>query len=99
MRHCSKIFPSIFLILTATNILTSEDFISISKNDIPAIFGETAFDICKSIENGDTADAEKINTFKNDYVNKRFDSITSVYGEIIDSLIKGTYDGKYNYKG
>ena len=56
-------------------------------------------DICKSRENGDTADAEKINTFKNDYVNKRFDSITSVYGEIIDSLIKGTYDGKYNYKG
>ena len=69
------------------------------KNDIPAIFGETAFEICKRIENGDTADAEKINTFKNDYVNKRFDSITSVYGEIIDSLIKGTYDGKYNYKG
>ena len=35
---------------------------------------------------------------KKDYVNKKFPSIAKVYGEIIDELIKGTYDNRYNYK-
>ena len=40
----------------------------------------------------------KINTFKQDYVNKKFDSITSVYGEIIDMLMHDSYDNRYNFK-
>ena len=68
------------------------------EKDIPALYSKTAKGICKLISDGNTVDEEKISAFKEDYVNKRFDSITSVYGEIIDELIKGEYDERYNYR-
>jgi len=65
--------------------------------DIPAVYSKNAKGICEHIALGKTADAEKIQAFKNAYVNKRFESVTSVYGTIIDELAKGSYDGRYNY--
>jgi len=67
-------------------------------HDIPAIYGKTSEEILASINDNKTVDNEKIKRFKADYVNKKFDSITHIYGEIIDSLMRGEYDNKYNYK-
>lgn len=39
----------------------------------------------------------KEQSFKQAYVNKRFKSITAIYGIIIDELIKNRYDGRFNY--
>ena len=50
------------------------------------------------IDSKATVEDKKIAQFKTDYVNKKFDSITHIYGEIIDSLMRGEYDNKYNYK-
>lgn len=66
--------------------------------DIPAVYSKNAKGICEHIALGKTADADKTEAFKKAYVNKRFDSITQVYGVLIDELAKGTYDGRYNYK-
>ena len=43
------------------------------------------------------APAEKEQSFKKAYVNKRFKSITAEYGKLIDELARGVYDGRYNY--
>ena len=67
-------------------------------HDIPAVYGKTSEEILASINDNKTVDNEKIERFKADYVNKKFDSITHIYGEIIDSLMRGEYDNKYNYK-
>lgn len=67
-------------------------------NDIPALYSKDAKGIVDLISSEKTADVSKIEKFKVDYVNKKFPSITKVYGEIIDELIKGTYDNRYNYK-
>lgn len=66
--------------------------------DIPAVYSKNAKGICDNIALGKTADADKTEAFKKAYVNKKFDSITKVYGSLIDELAKGTYDGRYNYK-
>ena len=66
--------------------------------DIPAVYSKNAKGICEHIALGKTADADKTEAFKKAYVNKRFDSITQVYGVLIDELARGTYDGRYNYK-
>lgn len=66
--------------------------------DIPAVYSKNAKGICEHIALGKTADADKTEAFKKAYVNKRFDSITQVYGVLIDELVKGTYDGRYNFK-
>lgn len=66
--------------------------------DIPAVYSKNAKGICEHIALGKTADAAKTEAFKAAYVNKRFDSITQVYGELIDKLANGTYDGEYNFK-
>lgn len=66
--------------------------------DIPAVYSKNAKGICDEIAQGRTADADKTEQFKKDYVNKKFPSITKVYGKIISELIKGKYDGRYNYK-
>ena len=67
-------------------------------HDIPAVYGKTSKEILASINDNKTVDSEKIKRFKTDYVNKKFGSITHIYGEIIDSLMRGEYDNKYNYK-
>ena len=67
-------------------------------NDIPAVYGKTGEEIVNAISSGTTADMSKIDAFKQDYVNKKFDSITSVYGEIIDMLMHDSYDNRYNFK-
>lgn len=67
-------------------------------HDIPAVYGKTSEDILASIDNNATVDNDRIAQFKNDYVNKKFDSITRIYGNIIDLLMRDKYDNKYNYK-
>lgn len=67
--------------------------------DIPAVYSKNARGVCEQISQNKTADAEKTEKFKADYVNKKFPSITKVYGEIIDELIRGVYDFRYNYRG
>lgn len=66
--------------------------------DIPAMYSKNAKGICDFIAGGITADKEKEETFKADYVNKRFPSVTKVYGEIIHELMQGRYDNRFNYK-
>lgn len=66
--------------------------------DIPAVYSKNAKGICEHIALGKTAGSEKTQAFKNAYVNKKFDSITKIYGNIIDELAKGTYDGRYNFR-
>lgn len=67
-------------------------------NDIPAVYSKTAQGIYGAIASGSNVSDEKIQQFKMAYVNKKFPSITKVYGELIDELIRGVYDGRYNYK-
>lgn len=67
--------------------------------DLPVLYSKNARGICNFILADSKADEEKVNAFKEDYVNKKYDSITSVWGEIIDELIQGKYDKRYNYKG
>lgn len=65
--------------------------------DIPALYSKNAKGICDFISGSARASEEKVEAFKKDYVNKRFSSVTRVYGEIIDELMRGVYDGRYNY--
>ncbi len=65
--------------------------------DIPAMYSRNAKGICTFISEGKTAPEEKLIQFKKDYVNKKYESITAVWCEIIDELIKGSYDNRYNY--
>lgn len=65
--------------------------------DIPALYSKNAKGICDFISAGKRADAQKEAAFKADYVNKKYESITAEYGKLIDELIRGTYDGRYNY--
>lgn len=65
--------------------------------DIPALYSKNAKGICDFIASGMRANAEKEESFKKAYVNKRFASITSEYGKLIDELARGVYDGHYNY--
>ena len=66
--------------------------------DIPALYSKHAKGICEFISQDKRADAQKESAFKADYVNKKFESITAEYGKLIDELIQGTYDNRYNYK-
>ncbi len=66
--------------------------------DIPAVYSKNAKGICEHIALGKEADKDKTEAFKTAYVNKKFDSVTQVYGVLIDELAKGTYDNRYNYK-
>lgn len=66
--------------------------------DIPALYSKSAKGICRFINDGNTADEEKINAFKEAYVNKAYDNVTAVWAEIIDELIKNNYDNRYNFK-
>ncbi len=68
-------------------------------NDLPAVYSDKADDMCKKIEEGITASPKKTQQFIKDYVNKKFPSVTKVYGEIIDELMRGVYDNRYNYTG
>lgn len=65
--------------------------------DLPAMYSKNAKGICDFISGGMRCDAEKEQSFKQAYVNKRFKSITAIYGIIIDELIKNRYDGRFNY--
>ncbi len=67
--------------------------------DIPALYSKNAKGICNFINDGSVADKDKTEAFKKAYVNKKYESVTAVWAEIIDSLIKGSYDNKYNYNG
>jgi len=66
--------------------------------DLPVLYSKNARGICNFILQGSTADAEKTEEFKKAYVNKQYESITSVWGEIINELMQGKYDKRYNYK-
>lgn len=66
-------------------------------SDIPALYSRNAKGICDFIAADMRADADKEKAFKQDYVNKRFASITAEYGKLIDELARGVYDGRYNY--
>lgn len=66
--------------------------------DIPALYSKNAKGICTFINENKRADEDKVNAFKEDYVNKKFDSVTAVWGVIIDELIKNEYDGRFNFK-
>ena len=66
--------------------------------DIPAVYSKEAKEICELIALNKTANADKINKFKKDYVNIKYPSITAEYGKLIDELARGVYDGRYNYK-
>ncbi len=65
--------------------------------DIPALYSKNAKGICNFINDGSVADKDKTEAFKTAYVNKKFESVTAVWAEITDELIKGSYDGRYNY--
>lgn len=67
-------------------------------NDIPAAYSKNAIGIVDEIMRNNTVPEEKTEQFKTAYVNKKFPSVTKVYGKLIDELIKGTYDNRYNYK-
>lgn len=66
--------------------------------DLPVLYSKNARGICSFIASDSKADAEKVNAFKRKYVNKRFESITAVWAEIINELVQGNYDNRYNYK-
>lgn len=68
-------------------------------NDIPAVFAKNAAVLAQKIAAGERCGKEKIQQFKKDYVNKKYPCISFVYAEIIDELIRGVYDGRYNYRG
>ncbi len=65
--------------------------------DLPVLYSKNAKGICNFIAQGAKAADEKTDAFKEAYVNKRFESITAVWAEIIDELIQGKYDNRYNY--
>lgn len=65
--------------------------------DLPAMYSKNAKGICDFISGGMRCDAEKEQSFKHAYVNKRFKSITAIYGIIMNELAKGCYDGRFNY--
>lgn len=67
-------------------------------HDLPALYAKDAKGICACISGEKAVPEEQTEAFRTAYVNKRFDSITAVWCEIIDALAKGTYDGKYNYQ-
>ena len=67
-------------------------------NDIPAIYSKEAEEIYNAIAGNSAASKEKTEQFKAAYVNKKFPSVTKTYGTVIDELIKGVYDNRYNYK-
>ncbi len=65
--------------------------------DLPVLYSKNARGICNFISSGSAADSEKVSAFKEAYVNKKYDSITSVWAEIINELMQGKYDKRYNY--
>ncbi len=65
--------------------------------DLPAMYSKNAKGICDFISGGMRCDAEKEQSFKHAYVNKRFKSITAIYGIIMNELAQGCYDGRFNY--
>ncbi len=65
--------------------------------DIPALYSKNAKGVCTFISDKAKAPEEKTEQFKTDYVNKKYESVTAVWCNIIDELIKGSYDGRYNY--
>ncbi len=66
--------------------------------DLPVLYSKNARGICNFIAQKSTADFEKAEQFKEAFVNKKYESITAVWAEIIDELIQGKYDNRYNYK-
>ncbi len=66
--------------------------------DIPALYSKNAKGVLSLLADGKTAPPDKITSFKNDYVNQRFDSVTAVWCEIIDEIMQGRYDYRYNYE-
>ncbi|MCH5317017.1 MAG: CDP-glycerol glycerophosphotransferase family protein [Eubacterium sp.] len=67
-------------------------------NDIPAVYSKTAQGIYDAVAENMTVSHEKTEAFKKAYVNKKYPSITKIYGEIIDELIRGVYDNRYNFR-
>ena len=65
--------------------------------DLPALYSKNAKGICSFISEEKTADAEKTELFKANYIDKKYESVTAVWAEIIDNLIRGCYDNRYNY--
>ena len=65
--------------------------------DLPALYSKNAKGICDFISGNMRCGSEKEQAFKQSYVNKRFKSITAIYGIIIDELARGCYDGRFNY--
>lgn len=67
--------------------------------DIPAVFSADAAELAAKIAAGEQCEEGKREAFKTDYVNKKYPSVSYVYAELIDEIIRGVYDGRYNYKG
>ncbi len=66
--------------------------------DIPALYSKNAKELFSFISDSKTCGEDKTSAFKEAYVNKRFESVTTVWGEITDELARGCYDNRYNYK-
>ena len=67
-------------------------------NDLPAANAKDAKGIVAEVLNESAVSAEKTEQFKKAYVNKKYPSVTKEYGRLIDELVKGEYDGRYNYR-
>ena len=67
-------------------------------NDLPAAYAKDAKGIVAEVLNESAVSAEKTEQFKKAYVNKKYPSVTKEYGRLIDELVKGEYDGRYNYR-
>lgn len=64
--------------------------------DIPALYSKHAKGICTFIAEDRRVENSKTEEFQTAYVHKHYPCITAVWAEIIDELMQGKYDNRYN---
>lgn len=65
--------------------------------DIPAIRSTDIGEIMAAIADGKAPDEEEIKAFADKYVSRKHGNVTDLFAVIIDELIRGVYDGRFNY--
>ncbi len=79
--------------------ITDRGFYIDFYKDIPAVFEQDAKKLYEKIAAGEKCETAKVQQFKSDYIEKKFDSITDTYSEIISEICNNNYDGRFNYRG
>lgn len=66
--------------------------------DIPAFKSENIGEIISAIEADERPREEDIAKFRDKYVSRRHGNVTKLFAGIVDELVRGVYDGRYNYR-